>query len=478
MIEFGTDGWRGVISDNFTFNNVRIVAQAIAGYLNHSKKEGSKSVVVGYDRRFLSKEFAQTVSCVLAANEIKVILSSSDIPTPVVSFHTLYGGCDLGVMITASHNPAKFNGLKIKTPDGGAADKVLTDKIEKRLRVNKLRSMAFPEAVKKRLVNVKHLDKGYIKFLRGFVDIKAIRKMNLKVLIDNMYGCGDEFAQRIVESTRIKIDYLHNSFNPSFGGCRPEPVQGNLRELVRKVKTGRYNLGVALDGDADRIAVVNEDGEFINAQVLLPLLAIHMVKNRKEHLGIGKTVVGSNLIDEVACALGVPCYETAVGFKYISNLFRERLISIGGEEAGGIGFSGYIPERDGTASLLMLLEMMAIEGKNFDGLLRGLWKKYGKWQYMRTSFPVRGLEKSFTSSNKHHHNSPGEFAALRFPAKLFGKRVERINKSDGIKLITKDNWLMFRKSGTEPIIRVYAQARSRKELGALIDLGKKVINSY
>ncbi|OPX28932.1 MAG: hypothetical protein B1H08_04935 [Candidatus Omnitrophica bacterium 4484_171] len=464
MIKFGTDGWRGIIGDDFTFSNVRIVSQAIADYLRRSSKKSGLRVVIGFDRRFLSEEFASEVSCVLAANKIKVVLSSSSIPTPTVSFHALYGSYDLGVMITASHNPAKFNGLKIKTADGGAADKNITDKVEKLIGKSKPRHIALANAVKGNLIKIKRLDTSYVNFLKNFVALNKIRKMKLRVLVDIMYGAGDGFIESALKTANIKIDYLHNEFNPSFGGIHPEPIDTNLGELIREVKREKYDLGIALDGDADRIAAVTKRGEFINAQVLLPMLAIHMIKNRRESNGIGKTVVGSNLIDEVAFSLNVPCYETPVGFKYISNLFKENLISIGGEEAGGIGFKGYIPERDGTASFLMLLEMMAYEGKSFDELLNKLWKDYGKWYYTRTSFSIKKAGKSFDS--------------MRLPGTLMGKKVERVNRSDGIKLITKDSWLMFRKSGTEPIIRVYAQARSRKELAALINLGKKVINSH
>ncbi len=462
MIKFGTDGWRGVIGDDFTFRNVRIVSQAIADYLKDSSK-GIKKVVIGYDRRFLSKEFALEVSSVLAANKVKVTVSSKSIPTPIVSFYALYRKYDLGVMITASHNPAKFNGLKIKTKDGAAADKILTNKIEKLLRKKPVKQISLQEALRRKFIRIENLDNSYVNFLKNFFAINKIKKLKLKILIDNMYGVGDNFAEDIIKSSRIKIDYLHNEFNPSFGGIHPEPIEENLGVFIEKVKR-KYDLGIALDGDADRIAAVNSKGEFINAQVLLPLLAVHMVKNRKEEGGIGKTVVGSNLIDEVALSLNVPCYETPVGFKYISHLFKERLISIGGEEAGGIGFKGYIPERDGTASLLMLLEMMAYERKSFDKLLKELWEKYGKWYYARTSFSIKNINSSFDK--------------LRMPYKLLGKKIERINKNDGIKFITKDSWLMFRKSGTEPIIRVYAEARFKKELEGLINLGKKAVLVY
>jgi len=379
MIKFGTDGWRAIIAEDFTFENIKIVSQAIADYLRANNKTKTKKVVIGYDRRFLSKEFAQTVGCVLAGNKIKVTLSDRDVPTPAVSLHCKNKGYDLGVMITASHNPARFNGLKIKTPEGGSADKALTGKVESLLGSSRLRYIDISMAKKKNLLALKDLTEDYIEFLRKFINIKRIKKLKLKVLIDVMYGSGDNFAEKILGRSNIKIDYLHNEFNPSFGGIRPEPIVSSLGEIIAKMKKGNYDLGIVLDGDADRIAMIDSRGNYINAQVILPLLAIHMAKNRKVKGAIAKTVVGSNVIDKVALSLGIPCYETPIGFKYISNLFGDNLICIGGEEAGGIGFKGYIPERDGTAAFLLLLEMIAHEGKKFNTLLANFYKKYGRY---------------------------------------------------------------------------------------------------
>jgi alpha-D-glucose phosphate-specific phosphoglucomutase len=416
---------------------------------------------VGYDRRFLSKEFAKTVSLVLAANKIKAVLSDRDVPTPVVSFNCLRGKYDLGIMITASHNPGQFNGLKIKTPEGGSADKPVTNKVESLLGKSKVHHIEEKQAKKKKLLEERDLTKIYVSFLKKFVDLKKIRKLKLNVLIDNMYGSGDDFVEKILGKSNLKIDYLHNEFNPSFGGIHPEPVESNISELMAKVKKGKYHLGLVLDGDADRLAMVDGNGNYINAQVILPLLAIHMIKNRGVKGGIGKTVVGSDVIDNVALDLGVACYETKVGFKYLSNLFKDNLIAIGGEEAGGIGFKGYIPERDGSLSFLLVLEMLACEKKNFNSLLAQFYKKYGRHYYTRTAIPVKSVKKSL--------------ADMKLPKSLFGKKIERINTLDGIKLITKDNWLMFRKSGTEPIVRVYAESKSKKEGEKLVALGKRMI---
>lgn len=460
MIKFGTDGWRGVIADNFTFENVRIVSQAIADYL-HKQGRGDKKVIIGYDCRFLSAEFAKTVALCLTANKIKAVLSNRAIPTPAVSLHALHGKYDLGVMITASHNGAEFNGLKIKTKDGAAADKTITDKVESLLYKTKPKFINEEQAKASRLFEMKDLTAAYVDFLKKFVNLNIIRKLKLNILVDVMYGAGDNFIETVLGKCNIKVNYLHNEFNPSFGGVHPEPIEENLKEMEKRMKSGEYDLGVVLDGDADRIATFNSCGNYVNAQMILPLLSIHMAKNRNEQGGIGKTVVGSNIIETIAMSLGVACYETPVGFKYISSLFKEGLISIGGEEAGGIGFKGYVPERDGSAAALLLLEMMAQEKKSYNELLSGLHRTYGRWFYSRTAIPLKSLKKSV-------HD-------LKLPASLFGKKIERVNKLDGIKLITKDNWLMFRQSGTEPIVRVYAESKSKQEADRLLSLGKKMI---
>lgn len=460
MIKFGTDGWRAVIAEDFTFENVKIVAQAVSDYVNGAGKK-KKKIVVGYDTRFLSDKFAQACALVFAANKINVVLSDRCVPTPAVSFHCCHCEYDLGIMITASHNPYHFNGLKIKTREGGSADKAITDQVEKLLYKNKPREMSLSEAAKKKTLKVEDLTVLYVGFLKKFVKLEQIKKLKLNVLIDTMYGSGGRFLEQILSGGNVKIDYLHNEVNPSFKGISPEPVQSHLEELIAKVKQEKYDLGLALDGDADRIAMIDANGNYVNAQVLLPLLAIQMVKNRKETGGIGKTVVGSNLIDAVALSLGVACYETPVGFKYISNLFQENLICIGGEEAGGIGFKGYIPERDGSVAFLLVLEMLTDEKKKFEQLLSELYREYGKWYYCRAAISVQSVKKGLEN--------------LKLPESLLGKKVERVNTLDGIKLITQDSWLMFRKSGTEPIVRVYAESKTLKESEALAALGEKMI---
>ena len=287
--------------------------------------------------------------------------------------------------------------------------------------------------------------------------------MQLKIVVDLMHGAGGYFLKEAFKNNKnIQIDYIRDDFNPSFGGVSPEPLPKNLRPLIEKMKHANYDLGIALDGDGDRIACVLPGGRYISAQLLLPLLAMHMARNRKLSGGIVKTVVGSNIIDKVASELGRILYETPVGFKYISSLFDKEDILVGGEEAGGIGFKNYIPERDGNVAAALLIEYMSYEKKKLAQLVEALEKKFGRWHYDKTSIPVDKV-RNFSLSR------------IKIPSLLEGERVERLNKIDGLKIISKSNWLMFRASGTEPIVRVYAESKSLKRTQRLLELGKKII---
>ncbi len=464
QIKFGTDGWRAVIAKDFTFENLEVVSQAIADYLKKIHRKKKTKVVIGYDARFLSQEFAETVAKVLCGNGIKVVLADNKVPTPVVSFYAKYKKCDLGVMITASHNPHNFNGLKIKTPQGGAAGTEVTSKVEKLLFKRKVKIIPLQDAKKKSLLTVKDLSVDYVEFLKNYVDIRKVKKLKMHVLLDVMYGSGDTYIERVLKQSKIKLSYLHKEFNPSFGGVHPEPTEHNLQELINKMKTGNYDLGIALDGDGDRIACVLKGGRYVNAQVLLPLLAVHLVRNHNMNGAIVKTVVGSNLIDIVALDLNRMLFETPVGFKYISHLFQTEDIVIGGEEAGGIGVKDYIPERDGTMAALLLLEMAAFMNKKPKQIIKSFERKFGRWYYSRISVPVGKINKQ-------------SLEKIKVPKNILGKKVERVNRLDGIKIITKSHWLMFRASGTEPIVRVYAEAKSKKTADRLISQGRKMLNA-
>ncbi|MFA4990089.1 MAG: phosphoglucomutase/phosphomannomutase family protein [Candidatus Omnitrophota bacterium] len=452
-IKFGTDGWRAVIGDSYNFKNLKILSQAVADYLGRNKK-----VVVGFDTRFMSDKFAAVVAEVLSNNAIKVVLSDRPVPTPALSLATRDLKMDLGIMITASHNPAEYNGFKIKMPSGGAAPVEVTREIENLLHKN----TPVESSAQGVLFEKKDLTRDYVKFIRNYIELKKIKNKKFKVLVDAMYGSGDSFIARILEGTGIKLEFMRNTINPSFGGSRPEPVEENLAELKQRVKKEKFDLGIALDGDADRIAAVAPGGVFIHPQKILGLLALHLNQDRRWSGGLVKTVCGTVMMDNIADFLKIKLYETPVGFKYISNLMETEDIVAGGEEAGGMGVKGYIPERDGSMAGLLLIEMMAYRNKNILKILNETEKQFGKYHYVRMDLHLK------RRVEPKKENLPGE---------LLGKKVVRVNASDGIKLICADqSWLMFRGSGTEPIMRIYAESRqSLAQANKLLNLGKKLI---
>jgi len=461
-IKFGTDGWRAEIGKDFNFYNLRALAQAVADYLK-VKGKGIASVVVGHDARFLSRESAFEVTSVLSANNVKVLLSCEKVSTPVISFTTKNRKMDLGIMITASHNPASFNGFKIKNSQGGAADNTVTREIEKLLFKSKVKSLSLRSAQEKGLLHISDLSKDYVRFIRDYINVSLIKKSRLKVLIDLMYGSGDSYIERVLKDTQIKFSYLHSEFNPSFGGINPEPIERNLQEMIIRMRKQEFDLGIALDGDGDRIACVLRGGRYIDAQVILPVLTLHVAQNRKWSGAMVKTIEGSDLMDSVALRLGRILFETPVGFKYISGLFKKEDILIGGEEAGGIGVKNYIPERDATMAAVLLLEMACHLRKDPLKLVRDFERKFGRRHYRRISVPVGSLSRD--SLNK-----------LKIPPYLLGRRVQRVNRLDGVKIITDSSWLMLRASGTEPIVRIYAEAKTKKEVERIISQGKKFLD--
>ena len=459
-IKFGTDGWRGVISEDFTFENVRLVARAIADYYNRqTDSAGRKPVIaVGFDSRFLSDRYAVLVSEVLSENGIDVVLSDRVVPTPALSFAVKHRKLTSGVVITASHNPGEYNGIKIKTASGGAAGLEITKEVER------LVSEAAPGQEKQPgKIEKVDLTRDYVKFLRGYINLKRLKNARFRVLVDAMHGSGNSFIAEVLKGTKIKPEFLRADINPSFEGLRPEPVLENLKITLEKMKKERFDLGLVLDGDADRIAAFTGKGEFINPQKILGLLILHLIQDRKESGSVVKTIVGSNLIDNITKELGLNLYETPVGFKYISELMLKEDILVGGEEAGGIGFKNYIPERDGTLAGLLLLEMMVYRRKSIAQILTGMEKQFGRYYYLRDEVKLAkagniGLE-SFKSTKE-----------------ILGKAVARIDDSDGLKFICSDeSWLMLRASGTEPIIRIYSESESLNKSTKLIKFGKDLI---
>lgn len=450
-IKFGTDGWRAVIADEFTFANLKIVSQAVADYLGQGRK-----VAVGYDTRFMSGDFAEVVAGVLAANGHEATLSDRPIPTPALSFAVKAKGLDMGIMITASHNPPEYNGFKIKTSTGGAAGLEATKEVEKLLGKSQVKYARNADLIRK-----EDLTYGYIKFIRSYIDLKKLKTKRFKVLVDAMHGSGDSLIAQVLKGTEIRVEFMRNTINPSFGGKGPEPLEENLEELKERVKKGKFDLGIALDGDADRIAAVCGAGVFIHPQKILGLLALHLNQDREWPGGIVKTIAGTTMIDHIARVLGVKLYETPVGFKYISTLMEKEDIVAGGEEAGGMGVKGYIPERDGTVAGLLLLEMIAYRNKPMAEILNTMEKQFGRYYYVRADLRLE------------HRIEPKKEA---LPERLLGKKVVEVKDYDGIKLICEDeSWLMFRASGTESLMRLYAEAKTLTQAKELLSLGSEFI---
>lgn len=454
-IKFGTDGWRGIIAKDYTLKNLKIVSQAVADYLGPGKK-----VAVGYDTRFMSSNFAEVASEVLKNNGIEVLLSDRHIPTPTLSLTVKLRKLDLGIMITASHNPAEYNGFKIKIPSGGAAGPEVTADIESRFGKTAVKQNGDASSQIKR----EDFIGDYIKFIRSYIDLRRIKNKRFKILVDAMYGSGDSFILQILKGTNIKLEFIHNSINPSFEGRRPEPVEENLEDLKVRLRKEKFDLGIALDGDADRIAAVAPGGVFIHPQKILGLLALHLYQDRRWSGGIVKTIAGTTMIDNIAKFLQVKLYETPVGFKYISELMEREDILTGGEEAGGMGVKGYIPERDGTMAGLLLLEMMAYRNKNILKILNETEKQFGKYYYLRQDLQLaRRIEPKKED----------------FPKELLDKKIVQVKEYDGIKLICEDeSWLMFRASGTEPIMRIYAESKALSRAKRLLEYGKDLVLKY
>jgi phosphomannomutase len=451
-IKFGTDGWRAIIADTYTFENLRTISQAVADYVG-----GGKKVAVGYDTRFLSDKFAAECAKVLRNNGVQVLLSDRPTPTPALSFCVKNRGFDLGVMITASHNPPEYNGFKIKVATGGAAGEDVTKAVEALLGKNPVKGTP-PGAAS---LKAEDITKEYVKFIRGYIDLKRIKPKKFKVLVDSMYGSGDSFMAEVLKGTNIRLEMIHNTINPSFGGTRPEPLEQNLEVLKERVKKEKFDLGIALDGDADRIAAVAPGGVFIHPQKILGLLTLHLSQDRKWSGGLVKTICGSTMMDNIAKFLKIKLYETPVGFKYISDLMVREDVVAGGEEAGGMGVKNYIPERDGTVAGLLLLEMMVYRNKDMLKILTEVEKQFGRYYYVRDDL---------------HLDHKAVLRKEDMPGELLGKKVVEIKDYDGLKLICEDeSWLMFRGSGTEPLMRLYAEAKSLAQAKKLLLLGRELI---
>ena len=461
-IKFGTDGWRAVIAREYTFANLERVAQAYADYLSgNAAITASPFVVVGYDRRFLSQEFSERAAEVFAGNGIRVSRFNEAVPTPLVSWAVKELRTDGGVVITASHNPADFNGFKIKAPWGGSAAPETTAAVEKLVDANPPRRTAVPDNHEILIPVVEN----YRKQIASYIDLNRLKNADGRVIVDPMHGAGGNWVESFLSGSKLNVETIRGNRDPLFGGVNPEPIDSNLGALKQRVIETGALLGLATDGDADRVGAVNERGETMTMHDVVPLILLHLVRNRNMSGGIVRTFSQSVLLKRIASAHNLKLHETAIGFKYIADLMLNDDILIGAEESGGIGVKNHIPERDGILNSLLFLEAVITAGKPPSEMLRDLHDEFGEFQFRRRDLRVETLR----------GRELIEQLATATPEIFAGYLVTGVETVDGTKLLFDDeSWILFRQSGTEPMLRIYSEATSVGKANSLLDAGEEL----
>lgn len=467
-IAFGTSGWRGILCEDFTFDNVKVVTQAIADHLR-AKGEGDKGVVIGCDTRFMGRRFAEEAASVLAGSSIPAFLCSRDVPTPVISFEILRRKAAGGINFTASHNPPEYNGIKFSPAWGGPALPETTKDIENR--ANEMmgelcyREISQEEAKNRGLLEVIDPQGAYLAALEDKVDFDAIKAIG-KLGLNPLYGTARGYLDAPLKRLGVPYAIINDHLDPYFGGQPPEPSESHIPDFISLVKNDpNIRLGLATDGDADRFGILDADGSYIEPNYIIALLLDYLIRVRKLTGGVARSVATSHFVDAVAKKHGVPVYETPVGFKYIGELISQDKIIIGGEESAGLTIKGHVPEKDGILACFLVAEMVAREGKSIRELLEGLYAEVGRFETRRDNLR---LSPELESAYKK------KMAAL--PSEIAGSKVVEVVKVDGVKMILEDgSWLLFRKSGTEPVVRVYGEASGAQRLASVMDAGKKFI---
>lgn len=461
QIKFGTDGWRAIIAREFTFVNVERVAQAYADFVTRAAQLGQKPfIVIGFDRRFLSEQFAARTAEVMVANGFDIALFTEAQPTPLISWAVKDLGATGGVMITASHNPANFNGFKIKAPWGGSAAPETTRAVEKLVDANAPKRATVSDNGHQRL---EPASARYRAQIASYVDLERLKSASGKVIVDPMHGSAGLWVEGFLNGGTLSVETIRDFRDPLFGGVNPEPIDQNLGPLKQRVIETKALVGLATDGDADRVGAVDEHGRTMTMHDVVPLLLLHLARARKMTGAVVVTVSQSVLTKRIANAMGLKIYETPIGFKYIAELMLKEDILLGAEESGGIGVKGHIPERDGVLNSLLFLEAIVSAGKPPSEMLADLHREFGEFHFGRRDLHVpvsRGQELVARLSQ----NPPANFASFD---------VVNVETMDGAKLIFSDeSWLLFRQSGTEPVLRIYSEATSTKKMNTLLAAGE------
>ncbi len=482
-IYFGTDGWRAVISDTFTFHNLQLVTQAIADAVasetwNHSAGQETKSdarkMVVGFDTRFLSDRYAKEVARVLAANGFTVYLAQADAPTPAISYNVYHLGAIGGVMITASHNAPRYNGVKLKSAYGGSALPEQCREVEVFLFDNETRGrgpnlMEFEKAVESKLIRRFNPILDYGEHLRELIDFDVIADGKLRIVVDSMYGSGRGVIRGLLQGTGCEVQEIRGEMNPGFGGVHPEPIARYLGALAGAVSNGLGDFGLATDGDADRIGAMDERGNFVDPHKIMTLSLRYLVEKRGWTGSVVRTVSTTRMIDRLAARYGLTVHETPVGFNYIADYMMKEDVLIGGEESGGISFKGHIPEGDGILMGLLLTEIVAESKTSLYELIQNLLEDVGPAYYERTDLRMR---------HPVSKNQMTQILQDEAPAQIGGEAVVEISNRDGVKyILADDSWLLIRPSGTEPVLRLYAEGRSQAMVKALLNFGNHIVEN-
>ncbi len=482
-IHFGTDGWRAVISDTFTFHNLRQVSQAIADALHSdtwnngypvSPQLNTQRVIVGFDTRFLSDRYASEVARVLAANGYEVYLSQADAPTPAISYAVKHMDAIGGVMITASHNAPRYNGIKLKAAYGGSATSEQCRRVEVYLNDNEERGrgpnlMDYDQARASKLIQKFNPIPAYYDHLRQIIDFDAIGENPQRVVVDSMYGSGRGVIKGILQGSGCEVQEIRGEMNPGFGGVHPEPISHYLGSLAGAISTHMGNFGLATDGDADRIGAMDERGNFVDPHKIMALSLQYLVEQRGWHGPVVRTVSTTRMIDRLAKEFNLPIYETPVGFNHIAEYMLKEKILIGGEESGGISFHGHIPEGDGILMGLLMVEMLAKMDTSLFDLVENLLQRAGPSFYERKDLRLSRPISKAQMTQRLLENAPNT---------LGGEKLVETSTRDGIKyLLADDSWLLIRPSGTEPVLRVYAEGRSLEMVKALLQFGEEIASS-
>ncbi|MDR3253534.1 MAG: phosphoglucomutase/phosphomannomutase family protein [Endomicrobium sp.] len=469
MIKFGTSGWRGIIAKEFTYDNVAVVTQAIANIIKEEYKKAS--VIVGYDTRFMSEDFAKTAAEILAGNNIKVLLCKRDTPTPVIAYNIINSKLSGGINFTASHNSYKYNGLKYSPAWGGIALPETTKKLEKYcsfIQYKDIKTVPLESGIKSNIIEIYNPRAAYIKKIKELVDFKVLKKSNIKVAADVLHGTGSDYLDALLDDAGIRHTTINKNRDTMFDGRAPEPSEKNLSELLSIIKKGYYKLGLSTDGDADRFGIIDADGTFITPNQIISVILYHLNKTRGWRGIAAKSIMTTNLLDKIAAKIGVEIMETPVGFKYIGDIMINNPDNfiIGGEESGGLTIRGHIPEKDGILACLLMAEVIAMNKKSVKDMLKDIKKFTGE----------------VLNSRLNLHLSPKTMENFKNTLKtrtintIAGMKIQKSIAIDGHKFILDDNtWIGFRLSGTEPVVRVYAEAASQAKLNKLLKVGKDFV---